>query len=143
MNATELLSKLVRDGFLFHSVNLVSPDGTPFRLSVQGSEGHYCYPRERLGKLTGYTEVEVGVLSADREFLAPRSVGLGIDGDAGEPCGYVSLDGLVAALDAFFAAGGTVEPEVPVQQPCPVSAPAQPVIIDIWAAIQAAEARGK
>ncbi len=111
-NARDMLGAVQRAGFLFHSLNLVSPDGTPFRLSVQGSEGHYCYPREQLEKLTDYTEVEVGVISADREFIEPRSVVLGIDGDgdAGEPCGYVPLDELVAALDAFFAAGGTVTP---------------------------------
>ena len=128
MNAVELLGKVARKGFLFHPVNLISPAGEPFRLSVQGSEDHYSRPRERLDTLTDYTAVEVGVLSADREFLGPRSVGLGIDGDAGEPCGDVPLDELVAALDAFFSAGGKVEPEVPVQQQCAANAPAQPVL---------------
>lgn len=46
---------------MFYSLNLISPEGNRFALSMQGSDGHYSEPRSCLANLASYEAVEVGI----------------------------------------------------------------------------------
>jgi hypothetical protein len=45
-----------------------------YYLSIQGSEGHYCSPRETLSDIEGYSGMEIAILNGKKEFLnVPKS----------------------------------------------------------------------
>jgi hypothetical protein len=60
---------------MFCGLRLIRADGVRFTLSIQGSETHYCKPRESLGTLTDYDSVEIGIIPDEQNESAPYRFG--------------------------------------------------------------------
>jgi hypothetical protein len=60
---------------VFYGLRLIRADGIRFTLSIQGSDNHYCNPRENLGALTDYDSVEIGIIPDERNESAPYKFG--------------------------------------------------------------------